>query len=128
MTGNPNETLSRILAELEEAGEEEMVTLVNTVMPRTGESGELDMFSSALIDLIVSGDITAERRSRGRSLEPISPANEVRRTLSGFAFDRVEGFWVDATKAFDVYVVASPAGLERARRILDERGYRWWNK
>lgn len=128
MAESQSETAVRILSELEEAGEEELVTLINTVMPRTGEPSELDEFSSAVRDLISSGAITTERKGISQSFEPSSIMHESQSKLSVVAFDPVDGYWIDTTEAYDVYAIASPAGLERARRILDERGYKWWTQ
>ncbi len=131
MNADTSEIADRILSELEEAGHEELVTLVNTVSARTGEDNERATFLDAIIHLVELGEIVIARESQGRPIKEISPQrsiDEARQATTAMVFDRSEGYWTDLAKSFDVYAVALPGGLERARSLLHDRGYQWWRQ
>ena len=131
MTSETAEIEDRLLSELHESGEEELVTLLNTVFDCTGEVSERTAFCLAMISLIETGAIAVARESEGRPLKEMPRSRsieQVKLAISALMFDIGERYWIDPQMTFDVYAVVSSAGSERAHRILSERGYQWWRR
>jgi hypothetical protein len=133
-----SELEQRILSELEEAWEEEVTTIANTVFPPSGTPTEIDEMAEALASLVnadlvrISIDYDYTRKLRPLSKEQ---SLEVINTLaSEFEFDRDGEHWAWKKfklplKAYQVQIpeiLPTQAGLVKAREILEERGYQWW--
>lgn len=126
----------RIVSELEEAGEEDVLTLLLTVMEPVGEASEVEQMCVALENLVRSGfvrlsvDRDSTRRLRalpqGQSLAVITelPAN--------LRFQTERRHWTDIRHTGPPYgspfpyVVGTQSGIAKALEILTERGYQWW--
>jgi hypothetical protein len=128
----------RILSELEEAGEEDVLTLIATVMKPAGAASEVAQVCEALGRLVRAGFVrmSVERDSalqlvtldEDQSLTVISglPAN--------LHFEAEGGFWINIRRTGGPYqdtfpyVVGTDIGITRALEILKERGYQWWRQ
>ena len=75
---NSNQRGSRVLAELQEAGEENVPTLLNTVSDPTGHDGSLAKLIQALLELLDSGLIeVAKEKSSLREWQPLPMSEAV---------------------------------------------------
>jgi hypothetical protein len=133
-----DEMHQRILSEIEEAGEEDVCTLLNTVIAATGAAKEVADFRTAVEGLIradlvrvaIDRDATGrlQDQSRDASLDVISHLN------SNVIYDEGRGVWKDIEDAgppyddFYPYIVTTELGQEKAFEILDARGYQWWRE
>lgn len=131
----------RILSELEEAGQEEIPTLINTVMTVTGDPSEIDDIEDALKELFRAGfariaiDRDESDRLRRVSVEEsLTLVSDLRKRLR---FRESDKHWTDmddmgppysANYIEPPYVVYTDVGKNRAFQILDERGYQWWRQ
>ena len=131
----------RVLSELEEAGQEEILTLINTVMTVTGDPGEIDEIESALNELFRSGfariAIDRDDSDRLRRLSVEKSLAHVLNLRKKLQFREEDKHWTDVddhgppyspTYEEPPYVVCTAAGKERAFQILDDRGYQWWRQ
>lgn len=126
----------RILAVLEEAGEENVPALLNTIVDPIGVPEELTALQEALSKLVdfdyirMSTGLDAfkrlERSSKSISLEIIT---EMQTRL---IYDIRTRLWRDRQhhgppylEPFP-YVVYTGSGRQKATEILSERGYQWW--
>lgn len=128
----------RILSELEEAGEEDVLALLVTAMEPIGDANEIEQLCGALNNLVgadlvrMSVDRDATRRLRAltqdESLAVIAelPAN--------LRYNREGRHWIDMRHTGPPYgspfpyVVGTDSGIVRALEILHERGYQWWRQ
>lgn len=125
------EISERVLAELEEAQEENIYGLMNTVIQATGAEAERGIYAAALVRLIEFGDVALARESSGRPLKEMSAADsalEARRATAAMKFEPSKRGWIDPTDAYEIYAVLLPPGLERSVKLLEERGYQWWRQ
>jgi hypothetical protein len=135
-----SELAQRILAELEEAGEDSIATLLNTCIVEPCRAEHPDELGAAITELIPLGlaTISIGRGDDGRLADaPSDKALQYAATLKEYVVysdkDKVwldiplaeagEGEFVDPMNA-----VSSQAGRDVAFDILDQRGYRWWRK
>jgi hypothetical protein len=128
----------RILAELEEAGEENAAALLNTIIRPTGDDSEISDLQRALQRLItgdlvrIATDVDASGRlvdlSQRQSLEV---ANILRSKL---AFDSTRKLWTSAQKSDRSngrslpQVVNTLLGKERGRELINLRGWEWYKR
>lgn len=126
------EVAARTLSELEEAGEENIPTILNTIFAPTGEAWEKDRLIEAVSGLITQGfaRMAFERDESGRLVdatpeESVDILDSISKTLS---FDVERSLWTDKNILSEDYpdLVVTEAGWEKSREILEERGYRWW--
>ena len=134
--GTLSETAERILSELEEAGEEDVVTMINTITTRKGTSDEVNNLTSALHELI-KADLIRMSLERGDDLrltelsveESIRSAAKISDLLS---FDPESNYWKDTRrtgppyKSSYPYIINTKKGEDLGFKILDRRGYQWW--
>jgi hypothetical protein len=132
-----SEIAQRALSELEEAGEENIPTLLNTVTERTGAPGELLAVQDALRSLINAGfaamaverDVKSRRWKRMNERESLALID---RSPDWLSFRASDCHWTDRRMkgppfTFESpHVLATAEGYARGRKILDERGYQWW--
>jgi hypothetical protein len=127
----------RILAELEEAGEETVGTLINTVTQSAGAPAELNSCFAAIGSLI-DRDFVRMSNSRGadRRLEPL-PQQDSLVVLDSlalkFKYDPVKGYWQDNSiiageplREYPPEVILTKTGRAASVAVLTERGYQWW--
>ena len=128
----------RILAELEEAWEETVGTLINTITERTGDPAEVHNCFAAISSLI-DRDLVRMSNSRGadRRLEALSlsASLEVLNALQPkFTYSSVQRLWQDNSAFADgppyreyfPHVLPTEEGKAVGISILTGRGYQWW--
>jgi len=126
----------RILSELEEAGQEDVFTLMVTVMNPSGEASEVEQMCEALSNLVRAGLVRMSvDRDVGLALREL-PQDESLLTIAELApnlrFQAEGGYWTDIRRTgrpFEdtfPYVLGTETGIARAFEILTERGYQWW--
>jgi hypothetical protein len=128
----------RILAELEEAGEESVLTLAVTVLDGKGTPDELDNFKRSLTSLARQGLVRLSvGLGRDGRLEPMSieaSISEIDGISSFLMFDANRGLWQDKRRLGPPfgpnypYVVYANTGRDVAVNILNSRGYQWWRR
>jgi hypothetical protein len=126
----------RILSELEEAGEENVAAMINTITPRVGDSAELMDMQRALENLVRDNFIrmSMDRDSTGRlrDLSVDESLDVIADLTSGLRFDSEKMYWTDTRHSGPPYgdpfpyIVNTPAGKAKGFAVLDERGYQWW--
>ena len=137
-----SETAQRILALLEEAGEDAVSSTINTVFlpPRSAEA--MDNFVTALLDLVNSGYARmAQDRDASRRLVDLDIPLSVAAVLAiptyiqfvenpPSAGDDPE--WVDTRSKGPPYAMMLPRivlttdGSAKADEIMTARGWEWW--
>ena len=132
-----SELEQRILAELEEAGEETVGTLINTVTASAGDPAESNRCFAAIGSLIGS-DLVRMSNSRGadRRLEPL-PQRDSLAVLDSLAskikYDPNKSYWRDTSviagkplRDDPPAVILTVSGKATSIAILTGRGYQWW--
>jgi hypothetical protein len=126
----------RVLSELEEAGEEDVVTMMMTVMPPTGQASEVDDMQRALESLVRADLVrmSMDRDTTGR-LKALSKDESLSAIADLKSQLRFMGEnWVDTRYSGPPfgdpfpYIVDTEAGREKALQILEQRGYQWWRR
>jgi len=127
-----SEMAQRVLSELEEAGEENISSTLNTVINPKGVPGEVDDIKAAIAELLQVGVVRL--RSKGGDPErPLSLSSaEEEALVSGLdavlSFDNAQGIWIWNTAVPRAYLRLTDLGWKRAREVLEERGYQWWRQ
>ena len=126
----------RILSELEEAGEENVAAMINTVMQPVGDAAELTEMQRALENLVradlVRMSMDRDSTGRLRDLSAHESLNVIADLTSGLRFSSERVYWTDTRHSGPPYgdpfpyVVNTEAGKKKGFEILDERGYQWW--
>jgi hypothetical protein len=126
----------RILSELEEAGAEDVVTMMVTVMQSAGDVGEVHDMQRALENLVqadfIRMSMERDESKRLRRLSKTESLDVIADLRSGLRFDSDRRYWKDTRHAGPPYgspfpyIVATETGKENAFQILDQRGYQWW--
>ena len=133
-----SEIESRILAELEEAGSENIPALMNTVMVSIGAEQEATLTQQAIRNLLASKFVTLRMSSIPKGNEPktsdkaFAIIDELKAHLK---YVNSEQHWTDERMAGPPFfqnpvpeIVLTDTGLLRSRSILNERGYQWWRQ
>lgn len=126
----------RILSELEEAGEENIAAMLNTIIQPIGDASEVASLQQALENLVRADFIrmSTDRDSAGR-LRDLSAAGSqgiIANLTSGLHFDSEKMFWANTRHSGPPfgdpfpYIVNTKSGKKKGFEILDERGYQWW--
>lgn len=124
------EQSQRILAELEEAGFENVSCIINTVSRPSGDYKELAENVAAFHELILNGlaQVAYENKGLGK-LESISREASMK-AITDFEkmidFDVAEDIWKWDRHTPRAYLRLTELGLQKAHQILNERGYQWW--
>lgn len=128
------ELTQRILAEVHEAGFEDLHAILNTVLLATGSPGEVSALARSLRS-ILQGKLgyLALERMKPQELENLTDpqAEELISNLDNwFRFDQEENYWTLGNGDFlkDRYPVLflTREGIAKAREILEHRGSAWW--
>lgn len=119
----------RILSELEEAGRENIPTIINTVMEVSGEDTERSEIQEALLNLVGADLIRVTLDTRmGEHVEGLSKEGSltvIKSIGDHLQFKSTEGHWTGGVRPWPE-IASTEAGREKAFEILDERGYQWW--
>lgn len=126
----------RILSELEEAGQEDVFTLMVTVMNPSGEASEVEQVCEALTNLVRAGLVRMSvDRDAGLALRELPQDGSltiIAQLPPNLRFQTEGSYWADIRRTgrpFEdtfPYVLGTETGIARAFEILTERGYRWW--
>jgi len=124
------ELRSRVLAELYEAGEENVPTLLNTIYDHAGQDGSLKKLTQALLELLDSGLIeVAKQKSSLREWQPLPMSEaviEIKSVPSELTYDIVAQTWRSTKRGCEASVLLTVEGRKRSEALLSVRGYRWW--
>ena len=125
----------RILAVLDEAGEENANALLNTITDAKGDPGELQEFATAISLLIGHGLVTIVDGTEDGNSSELTGENAIA-AIDGFlghlTFDETRNVWTNRSRPGPPYplpypyILATRAGGDHARRILADRGADWW--
>ena len=125
-----SELESRILAELEESGEENVLTLMAAVLqPIIGDAREIEQISAALTSLVRAdlARMAIDVDPVAGGMRALSPDESLACIAALAANLRYDTHW---THMFDkaplAFAVLTDRGLAMATEILDARGVQWW--
>lgn len=132
-----SEMALRILAELEEAQQDTITAVLNTVITPANELWEPLVYREACLDLVTNGlvRVSVSRGADGRKLDETQQTSVilVKSLIESFTFSVLQKHWALSASADSEYdfktfpnLVLTEAGLVQAVSILDQRGYRWW--
>lgn len=118
----------RLLALLEEAGEETISALVNSVGQCNGSPSELDIVIESLISLTQQSLVCCASRRDEKTLKwiPINPTNshallaKLRENIRWFPDERL---WKWDVPTSPLVVLLTDAGLQKARKLLATHGW-----
>lgn len=126
----------RILSELEEAGEEDVLTLVVTAMEPVGDANEIEQICEALTNLVRADlarmSVDRDSTRRLRELPQDQSLTAIAELPANLRYDNERGHWTDMRHRGPPYgspfpyVVGTNSGIARALEILHARGYQWW--
>lgn len=134
-TGLTNAEISqRILALLEEFGEENIFSTVNSIIDPKGSTEEVEMFTRALWDLVGNGHVTIAYATFAPRVVTDLEKSDAIDLLSGlprwFRFDAIDRHWTlakgDLRRERIPEICLTDAGRAKAVEILNERGVEWW--
>jgi hypothetical protein len=117
-----------VLANLEEAGEDDLAALLNTVTGRRGSAEEVSTFSAALTDLIQKNLLAIATRRDDVSrqwiplnnLESLDVVARLNLLLRWYPKDLL---WNISQNTFRPHAVLTDAGICAARMVLEEDGW-----
>ena len=116
---------ARMLAILEEAGEEEIGTFVNMLLRHKGEGRELEAIVEALEPLVSSSLIHLAKEVQSCGLERLS-SNEETEILTdlphSFHWDDDSSMWRPKKEEDFLYAILSERGMKEAHRVLARHG------
>ncbi len=120
---------ARILSELEEAGEENIPTLANTVFEPTGstdESAELrDALTRLVIDEYVRVAVVRDELKRLTEMSKEVSLQIVSDLDVHLVFKSGNFHWTGGPRPWPE-IVTTALGKRLGREILEARGYQWW--
>ncbi len=131
-----DEAAQRILAELEEAGHDNIFALLNTISEPIGKISEVQEYGSALRMLLDRNLITLQMEGfyphTPKPLMDEESASLLQALQEWFRYDQSVASWLPnkgdmRSEPFPV-VHLSIAGRSLAQEILKERGYQWWRE
>jgi hypothetical protein len=117
-----------VLSLLEEAGEEELTTLINTMRKRRGPIDEVGGLMATLVDLIDCGlvQLASSRDSASLRWIPLAKEEAValgRNLKSALQWSSVDFCWRWNTDLPSAVALLTDAGFAEATRVLAEDGY-----
>jgi hypothetical protein len=126
----------RILAELEEAGQGDVPTVMNVVFLPNRSPEDLDSYLSGL-RILVEQDLVRLSTSLGpgRRLSRLSISESlliINDQINRLKFDFDLSYWVDTQSAKRPqeltfpFIVITSSGRKKSHEIMSERGYQWW--
>jgi hypothetical protein len=126
---NIQEMEARIAAELEEAGQENIAAMINTIITPSGDAAEIAMLRVCLDNMVRGGLVTmALDLGPGKRLAQLSVDGSlaiIARIEPLLRFRTSDCHWTFATNE-RLNILATQAGREQGFKNLEERGYQWW--
>ena len=126
----------RILSVLDEAGEEDVLTTLNTVSDLVGSREELENYQKSLRTLIEKALVKLDLDSMPTgpiALTTNEVATEIDKLSRNVVFVAQGEHWTDIREKGPPYfqillprLVVTETGDALAFKILEERGYQWW--
>jgi hypothetical protein len=130
------EMAQRVLSELEEIWDQNVFSMLNTVIAPNGDTAQLAEFRAALTALVERDYVlmgyegfiprSPEQLSKEESLEMIASLPE------WFIFDEAERLWSLGKGSYNTVrypaIHSTEGGRNKAFEILDRRGYQWWRE
>ena len=124
-----DEIEKRILSELQEAGEENIAAMINTIIDPTGNADETTSMQAAVENLVRAGLVKiAFSADATRKLVPLSADESLAISVKIATFLRFrtsDNHWT-WSQNMKPHIVVTPSGRVRADGVLEERGYQWW--
>ena len=119
----------RVLTELEWAGEENLPTLLNTILDPNGSRDEVKLLQTSLEGLLHRG-LVAVAVERDESKNLVALSTEASLTILAnlekhLAFDSRHSHWTGRERPWP-NVVSTSEGKAKGRQVMDRRGYQWW--
>lgn len=118
----------RILSELEEAGEENICAMANTIFRPDGAAVEIEQMQDAIIGLVSADLVSMGKRVRNEGVQQLSKDDSLvsaRMISQMMIFDADRQLW-SCSQPMWPEIIDTPSGKAQARQILSERGYQWW--
>lgn len=132
------EMAERLLATLEEAGNERANPLLNTIINPTGNPDEVLLFQQTLKDLLTENLVVIRMTSIPHGRQALTDEDamaQIAILANHYNFDPTEGIWSDTRYGGPPYyqipepeVVLTKSGREKSVQLLQERGYEWWRQ
>ena len=126
-----SEFAQRTLAELDEAGEENLPTLLNTILIPTGESNEFlglrDAISSLLQENLVRIAFERDQSLRLKDISFEDSLSVVEHLSEHLIYNPEVRHWTGGQRPWP-HVVSTERGKQRGNEILSVRGYQWWRQ
>lgn len=118
----------RLLSLLEEAGEEHLSALMNSVAKPSGEQRDISAMAAALVNLLKIGliEVSQDRDSQSRRLLPLPLEDSMSILLSVpsiLIWNQDMALWAFRDGVPMIDILTTTAGIEWSRRILAEDGW-----
>lgn len=130
---DPRELGERILAVLNELGEDNVFALLNTIGSRTENPREVAAFKAGVLWLVQQGMVNLFMRrlaSRARVLDSEETSKLISSLVGWFKFDPIKHLWTlaegDLRTSELPELGITDRGLDASDVLLNERGYNWW--
>lgn len=124
-----DEVERRILSELQEAGEENIASMINTIIDPIGSANETGSLQTALESLVRAGLVLiALGGDPTKKLVPLSPDESLAFTAkiaTFLQFRASDNHWTWSQNV-KPHIVVTPLGRTRADQLMQQRGYQWW--
>lgn len=131
-----DELAQRVLATLEEAGEENIPTLMNAVLDVSGGEADILALKKALHGLLDEGFVSWATApvpgERLKGLENQDLNSEVYNISNWLQYDATRAVWIDSRVSGPPfldnypYILLTQLGRLKSWEILASRGYQWW--
>ncbi len=128
----------RILANLEEAGEEYSCAVLNMISDEQAQAASVADYQQALRNLIAEGLIAIVLFSLPAGTQSLTlpeALSEIEVLTEHYRFSPELGGWEDVRETGPPYfsaplprIVATDAGYAKAIELLEARGYEWWRQ
>jgi hypothetical protein len=134
VTTDMTEMEQRVLAELEECWDQNVFTMLNTIIQPAGDAQEVAAFQQSLVGLVERDYIVMGLEAfHPREIEKFDKmaSQELLASLGDwFKFDAADPHWTlakgDIKKERIPIILSTASGRQKADEILRERGYQWW--
>ena len=128
----------RILAELEEAGEADAASMLNTIINPEGRPEELANYQRALSKILEKDLIEIRMDSIPTGSIPLTKRDalaEAAGLSKNYTFSKSDGHWTDIREKGPPYFLTpqprlfiTDAGNAKSIELLEARGYQWWRQ